>query len=588
MTKSDRSTAQRRNPKNPKRKKKSPALLIGSISAAALVAGGAVGYFVLTRSPKSSGITAIASVIPQDAQVVIALDTKPENWQKLNQFGTPESQKLMSAAMQQSPLGILLGQSKTDFGKDVQPWLGGNAITALVPNPQKPNSQTGTLVIASTNDSNQSDAFLQKYRDALTKQGAKFAPKEYKDLRYFESPTREPGRSVITANIGGRYIAIATSPELIQQTYDTYKGEKPSLAKKTNFNNVFGPDRRTNLNNPIAQVYLDGAIALQYIGSEAKVNLSTPVIEESRKQLDAITLAVGTQKEGIRMELSIYPKTDSNAQSSQPNQRSNDSQNGTNAIISKLPQEAFFLISGNNLNQSWKEITAQAKSNPGSEQAAKQLRQAVKGATQLDLEKDILKWMNGEFAIAAIPSDQGLLKNIGLGIVVIMQTSDRKATSSMLNKLDDLAQSSNSGVIPQGVEIKTKQLGGQQIATWEVGKSIVASHGFIDDKYAFWAMGDLSELLIPPASKNLPDSSNFQTLTTALPKNNSGYFYLDMSAAIAISDRLLPSEAKTGQGYTQARALLDAIRGIAVTNTTLDNRITRLDFLFTLKPAPGN
>ena len=582
MTKSDRPPARKRNPKHPKRKKQSPALLIGSISAAALVAGGAIGYFVLSRSPKSNGITGIATVIPQDAQVVIAFNTKPEYWQKLNQFGTPESQKLLSTSMQQSPLGILLSQSKTDFGKDVQPWLGGNAITALVPNPQKPNSPGGTLVIASTNDSNQSDAFLQKYRDALTKQGAKFAPKEYKDLRYFESPTREPGRSVVTANIGGRYVAIATSAELIQQTFDTFKGEKPSLAKKTNFNNVFSSDKQTTLSDPLAQIYLDGAIALEYIGSQAKVNLSTPVLEESRKQLDAITLAVGTQKEGIRMELSIYPKSDSN------NERSNDRQNGTNTIISKLPQETFLLISGNNLNQSWQEITAQAKSNPGSEQAAKQLRQAVKGATQLDLEKDILKWMTGEFAIAAIPSDRGLLKNPGFGLVVLMQTSDRKATSSMLAKLDDLAKSSNSGVIPQGVEIKTKQLGGQPIATWEVGPSIVASHGFIDDKYAFWAMGDLSELLIPQASKNLPDSSNFQTLTTALPKNNSGYFYLNMSTAIAIADRIISSEAKTSQGYIQARTLLDAIRGIAVTNTTLDNRVTRLDFLFTLNPAPGN
>jgi Protein of unknown function (DUF3352) len=584
MTKPDRIPAKRKNPKNLKRKKKSPALLIASISAVALVAGGAVGYFVLSRSPKSSGITGIATVIPQEAQVVIAFNTKQEQWQKLNQFGTPESQKLLNVSMQQSSLGVLLSQSKTDFRTDVQPWLGENAITALVPNPQKPNSQPGTLIIASTNDSNLSDAFLLKYRNALTKQGAKFAPKEYKDLRYFESPTRDPSNSVITANIGGRYVAIATNAELMQRTYDTFKGEKPSLATKSNFSSVFGANGHSNLNDPIAQIFLDGEIALGYIGSQAKVSLSSPVLDESRKQLDAITLAVGTQKEGIRLELSIYPKPDSNAQ----NDRSNDSQNVTSAIISKLPQETFLLISGNNLHKSWQEITAQSKSNPGSEQAAKQLRQAVKSATQLDLEKDILKWMNGEFAIAAIPSDKGLLKNIGLGIVVLMQTSDRSATSSMLKKLDDLAQSSNSGVIPQGVEIKSKQLAGQKISSWEVGPSIVASHGFIDDKYAFWAMGDLSAQFIPQPGKNLPESSAFQTLTAALPKNNGGYFYLNMSTALSIVDRLVPSEDKTSQTYIQTRTLLDAILGIAVTNTTLDNRITRLDFLFTLKPTPAN
>jgi hypothetical protein len=453
---------------------------------------------------------------------------------------------------------------------------------ALVSDPQKPNSPPGTLVIASTNDSSQSEAFLVKYRNALTKQGAKFSPKEYKDLRYFESPTREPGRTVVTADIGGRYVAIATSPELIQKTFDTYKGEKPSLAKKTNFTTVFGADRRSNINDPLVQMYLDGSIALEFIGSNAKVSLSQPVVEASRKQLDAITLAVGTQKEGLRMELSIYPK------SAPSSNRSNDSQNGTSSVMSKLPQETFLLISGNNLQRSWQEITAQAKNNPSSAQATKQIRKAVKDATKLDLDKDILKWMTGEFAIAAIPSSQGLLANPGFGLVVLMQTSDRKATTKMLTKLDDLAASSSSGVLPQGVEIKSKNLADKQIVTWNIGPSTVASHGFIDDKHAFWAMGDLSETLIPSPSQKLPDSSEFQALTTGLPKNNGGYFYLNMENAIAIAEKLLPSDAKTSEGYAQAKAVLNAIRGIAVTNTTIDNRITRLDLLFTLKPVPGN
>jgi hypothetical protein len=584
MTKSDRPTPKSTaiKKKKPLKKKKFPVLLIGGLSAAAMATGGAAGYFLL-RSPNTDSIQGIATVIPQDAQVAIAYNAKLEPWQKLDQFGTPESQKLLKDLMQQSPLGVLLSQSQADFGKDIRPWLGGEAVTALVSDPQKPNSQPGTLVVVSTNDSNQSDAFLVKYRNALTKQGAKFSPKEYKDLRYFESPTREPGRSVVTAEFGGRYVAIATSPELIKKTFDTYKGEKPSLAKKTNFTTVFGADRRSNINDPLVQMYLDGSIALEFIGSQTKVNLSQPVVEASRKQLDAITMSIGTQTEGLRMELSIYPKSDSG--SSQP---ANDSQNGTNNVVSKLPQETFLLISGINLQRSWQEITAQAKNNPSSAQATKQIRKAVKDATKLDLEKDILKWMTGEFAIAAIPSSQGLLKNPGFGLVVLVQTSDRNATMKMLTKLDDIAASSSSGVIPQGVEIKSKQLADKQLVTWNIGNSTVASHGFIDDKLAFWAMGDLSEVLIPAPSKKLLESSDFQVLTTGLSKNNSGYFYLNMASTLTIAEKLLPSETKTSQGYTQTKAVLNAIRGIAVTNTTIDNRITRLDLLFTLKPASSN
>ncbi|MEE3715975.1 DUF3352 domain-containing protein [Tumidithrix elongata RA019] len=564
-----------------KRQKSSAPLFVAIGAAVATVGAGAAVFFVWQKSQVPTGVIGTASAIPQEAQVVMAFNTTSEPWQKLVQFGTPDSQKLLSEGMEKSPLNSLLVQSKTDFSRDVQPWLKGHVITALIADPQKPNAPPATLVIAPTSDRAKSDLFLTKYRDALTQQGAKFTPKEYKEFKYYESPTRDPNNSVITADIGGRYVAIATSSALIQRTIDTYKGDLPSLAKKSSFATVFGAESKSNIAEPLVQIYLDGAIALEFIGSQTKLSLGEPIIAQSRRELDAITLTAGTQKEGLRFEVTTYLKDKGTTNNPQ-------AQTAAGTVLNSLPQEAFLLVSGINLNQSWQSLVAQAKGNANSEQMLDQIRKSVKDATKLDLERDILKWMTGEFAIAAIPNNQGILANPGFGFVVLLQTSNDKDAQATFDKLDAAAKTSSSGLIPQGVDLKSKKLGDRDIVTWQVGNATMASHGSLGNNFVFWSMGDLADQFVPKPTKSLPESSSFQILTTGLPKTNGGYFYLNMTTALTIADRLLPPDIRSTPSFTQVRAVLDAIRGIAVTSTNINSRITRLDFLFTLKPTPGN
>jgi hypothetical protein len=564
----------------PKRQKSSVPLFVGIGSAVVATGAGAAFFFWWQKSQTSTGVLGTAGAIPQEAQVVMAFNTATEPWQKLAQFGTPDSQKLLSEGLEKSPLNSLLVQSKTDFNRDVQPWLKGHVVTALVGDPQKSGSQPGTLIIAPTSDRAKSDLFLNKYREALTQQGAKFTQKEYKEFKYYESPTRDPNNSVITADIDGRYVAIATSTALIQRTFDTYKGNLPSLAKKTSFANIFGAESKSNIAEPLAQIYLDGAIALEFIGSQAKLNVGEPIIAQSRRELDAITLTAGTQKEGLRFEVTTYLKDKGTA--------STPAQTTAGTVLNSLPPETFLLVSGINLNQTWQSLVAQAKGNANSEQILEQIRKSVKDATKLDLDRDILKWMTGEFAIAAIPNNQGVLANPGFGFAVLLQTSSASEAQAAFDKLDAAAKSSSSGFFPQGAELKSKKLGDQAIVTWQVGNTTMATHGSLGKDFVYWSMGDLADQFVPKPAKTLPESSGFQILTTGLPKTNGGYFYLHMTTALTLADRLLPPDMRSTPSFTQVRAVLDAIRGIAVTSTNVSNRITRLDFLFTLKPTPGN
>ncbi|MBD2176770.1 DUF3352 domain-containing protein [Pseudanabaena sp. FACHB-1998] len=554
-------------------------LMYIGIGAAVIATGAGGAYFYFAqRSQAIKGILGAAAAIPQEAQVVMAFNTKSEPWNKLVQFGTPASQKLIGEGIAKSPLNSLLVQSKTEYSRDVQPWLEGYVITALVPNTAQPQAPDATLVIAPTRDRSKSDAFLAKYREALTQQGARFTAKQYKEVTYYESPTRDPNNSVVTADIGGQYVAIATTSTLIQQAIDTYKGSNSSLAKKPIFAKIYGSANQTKIADPLLQVYLDGDVALEFIGSQAKLNLNESAIAQSRRELDAMTLTGGTQKEGLRFEINTYLKNDN----------TNPIANNEAKVLGLLPQETFLLVSGVNLYQSWQSLVAQAKGNASSAQLIDQIRKAVKDSTKLDLDQDILKWMNGEFAIAAVPNNQGILANPGFGFVAIAQASNQGAAQSALDKIDKAAQSASGGVLPKGVELKPKQIGDKSVITWAIGNTNVATRGSLDNNFVFWSMGDLADTFVPKPARNLPESSPFQILTTGIPKANGGYFYLNMTTALTLADRLLPPEVKSNPSYTEVRAVLDAINGLAVTSTNVDAKTTRLDFLFTLKPTPGN
>ena len=553
-------------------------MYIGIGAAAIAVVGGGAYFYFVQRSQAIKGILGAAAVIPQEAQVVMAFNTKADPWNKLAQFGTPASQKLIGEGITKSPLNSLLVQSKTDYSRDVQPWLEGYIMTALVPNAAQPQAPAATLVIAPTRDRNKSDAFLVKYREALTQQGARFTSKQYKDVTYHESPSRDPNNSVVTADIGGQYVAIATSPTLIQQAIDTYKGSNPSLAKKPIFAKIYSAANQTKITEPLLQVYLDGEVALEFIGSQAKLNLNEAAIAQSRRELDAMTLTGGTQKEGLRFEINTYLKNDN----------FNPLANNEAKVLNLLPQETFLLVSGVNLYQSWQSLVSQAKGNASSAQLIDQIRKTVKDSIKLDLDQDILKWMNGEFAIAAIPNNQGILANPGFGFVAIAQTSDQTAAKNALEKIDKAAQSTSGGLLPKGVELKPKQIGDKSVVTWAIGNTNVATRGTLDNNFVFWSMGDLADMFVPKPARTLPESSPFQILTTGIPKSNGGYFYLNMTTALSLADRLLPPEVKSNPNFTEIRSVLDAINGIAVTSTNVDAKTTRLDFLFTLKPTPGN
>jgi hypothetical protein len=530
-------------------------LVIGAVISTGLAVGVAVFVWWRHTAQQEQGFAAIAQIVPREAQVVLAFNTDEQEWQKLGQFGTPASRRVLAQGIAQSPLSLLLKQGKMDFAQDVQPWLGDRLLTALIP---MGRSIPATLIIAQTRNPAKSDQFLSKYRDALTMQGANFQEKEYQGFTYWESPSPDANSNIVTASIGGKYIAIATSGELMQRVFDTYRDPQRSLAQTATFRQAIAQPSQIAI--PLVQAYLDGSTALQLVSQNPKV---------SSQKIEAVSASLGLQKEGLRLEL------DTHLQSTADNVVLSG-----NRVLALIPDSAFLVVSGSNLAKSWQAIATQIKGNRNAEAVAEQFQKFILDSTGLELEREILPWLSGEFALALLPENLGILANTGFGLALLFQTSDPSLSASALEKLDRHVSATKGGLFPAGIEVKRNP----ETVVWQVGDTVIASRSVTNQGFVVWTMGELDKQFFPTPTRPLPASDTFRLLTTSLPANNGGYFYLHMTSALGIMERLLPAEVKANPTYGEVRSVLDTIEGIAVTSTPLGDRTARLEMLFTLKP----
>jgi hypothetical protein len=82
-------------------------------------------------------------------------------------------------------------------------------------------------------------------------------------------------------------------------------------------------------------------------------------------------------------------------------------------------------------------------------------------------------------------------------------------------------------------------------------------------------------------TNSLAQSPNFQKMTASLPKQNTGYFYLNFDQGIPIAQKSANMAGQTIPPTTQEN--LDSIIGIAATSTMLDSETNQLDLMVTLK-----
>lgn len=544
-------------------KKKS--ILIPALGAAVVVAGGAIAYLYFNGAfGGASNPLASAKVVPDEALMATFISTNSQAWSQLQQFGTPEAQRLVEKGLQDFNQQILT-QSNIDYQKDLKPWVGSVMFAVLPSSPIKPTQATppvqepNVLMVVGIKDKASALNFANKLKADKSVKSQEIA---YKGQNITETIGKGTNYSAVLNN----HLVVASTQKAVEQAIDTFKGE-PSFASIEGIDSALR--KGVDVKNPLAQIYLPdyADMVQQLIAANPDAAQLPPQTLAQLQQIKSVVAGVGVDDAGLRMK--AIAKLD-------PQAIKADYKPSSGKILSQFPAETLALVTGTGISSIWSAFVEQTKTNPQLQQGLDAVRQQLT-TVNIDLDKDIFGWMDGEFAFAAIPSNQGLLAAVGFGGALVIDTSDRATAEATLNKFDTFARSNFVTVAPRNVAGKT-------VTEWQVPRQgSLLGHGWLDQDTVFLALGgSVADAIAVPPSQSLANSKTFKAVTSSLQQPNGGYFYLDMDKAVSLTRNL--AQAQNSSIPPEANTILDSIRGIGMTNISPDKSTSQVEMLLALKP----
>ena len=537
---------------------KKPKLLI----AATIVAAGsaAVYFYFQGLSQQVSNPQDSAKVIPDEAMMAAFISPNPQALSELQQFGTPGAQKLVGAGLQAFQEQSLAG-TQIDFEKDLKPWLGGVMVALLPPDAAAKTEAPKLLVVVSVKNKISAWNFANKLK---SQQGATTQETEYKGVKISE--IAEPTGKRYSVALLNDQLVMAPLRKPVELAIDTFKGE-PSLATQQSTTKFFAES--AGVKNPIATIYIaDYPAAMQQLKANlpADFNLPSTVLSQF-KQVKSLVAGIGADSSGLRIK--TIAQLDPKFVQQKPQFASK--------LLPRFPGETIAVIGGNGINQFWSQATAEAKDSPEVDRGIQQVRSSFK-RLDLDADRDVFGWMNGEFAIGAIGSDQGILSQLGMGAAMIFETSDRPAAEATLEKLDAIAKSNPT------VSVAPRQVQGKEVTEWTIPQQgSLFGHGWLNENSVFVAFGGpLVDVITTTPPQPLSSSPSFQAIATSLPQANQGYFYIDMEKAMSWANRYLLA-VQPNLVSPPVADLLNSLRGVSVATTSTEPTTAQLEMLFALK-----
>ncbi|MDR9404135.1 MAG: DUF3352 domain-containing protein, partial [Halothece sp. Uz-M2-17] len=209
-----------------------------------LIAGGVYSYFRLIVGKKLTP-EAGAKIVPERASTMIFIETEPEFWSPLKQYGTAEAQEFWQRSLEELEQD-LLPDADINYEQDIAPWLSGMAI-ANFPSFNPFSQEENVLVIAGITNSLKAANFLR----SLESNGeTEVKQRQYKGVTITEIKTADDDRA--TGAIVQGYLLFSQQANLIEQAIDTVKGDR-AFASDEGVQKLLS--QGLNLDHPAAQVY---------------------------------------------------------------------------------------------------------------------------------------------------------------------------------------------------------------------------------------------------------------------------------------------------------------------------------------------
>lgn len=549
----------------PEKRKSSLLLTLGA--AGLLIGGGVAAYWLLQRNGQFEELPMGANMIPQEAIVALSVSTDAAQWQQLRQYGTQQTQAELEKNL--TELGDrFLTANGYNYQQDIQPWVGKEVTIALLPpelvppansqpNPQANVGQQSLVMVLPIANPAAAKQLLEQPKPL--KQG-KWIERNYKGLEIREtqgSPTQNYSAALVDRN----FLLVTDNPKAIDKAIDTYKGTATSLLQTPGYTNAID---RIAAPQSFAQIYVNVPAAARVAAANPTKSFSPQGLAQLQNN-QGLAATVNLEPEGMRMKSISWLKPNSARVYSVENQ--------AGSMQSRLPGETLMMLSGGNLQRLWQDYVQDSQSNPQAPLKPQELRAGIKSITGLDLDRDLLSWMGGEFALSVVPSapkasDTG---DFALSLVLMVKANNRTGAEESFALLDRVMRSRYQFQIQQ-TKVKDRE-----VVNWIAPYgTVTASHGWLDGNVAFLALGaPVAERIIGQPATTLASTAQFQKTVPSQLNPTNGQFFLNVEPAV----KALPLP----QFFSGQQLLFDATRSIGVTSAISDDRSIRYDIFLALK-----
>ena len=407
------------------------------------------------------------------------------------------------------------------------------------------------------------------------------------------------------------YLVFAQEPAALKTLIDYQQLANPSLADSA----LFLRSQYTDSEGAIARFYANLSEAVKFNLDGGLSGLSSPLPGpfprpfpgvpdlmpqltlplEARsltaRALQGVTIdsLVYPQAEGIRLQGRLYGNglVRSAATPDLPE---------ADSVLSFVPAPAYSLNSGRDLAGLWRQIAASLALSEPTREFLQQARSTVSTFLGLDLDTELLGWMDKEIVLFFFPSAGGgsLRPEFNLETGIAIQTSDRATAQKALDALDAFVGS--SGGAAQALSVTPTEINGLPAVSWQISAHpgspqplSVFAHSWIAEDTVMFTSGTraMAQLLNAPNFQSVERYPTFLGATESLPQPNNGYSYLNAGSTLSLAYSLFSSWLAVPPDdpfFQTVKSFLGTIRSFGSTTSSTSD-YWQLDSLMNLAPV---
>ncbi|MEO0431816.1 MAG: DUF3352 domain-containing protein [Cyanobacteria bacterium J06656_5] len=524
--------------------KQRPPLLVTVSTAVLLVLGGAAAYFGIGQRLSSGPKLPVGmELVPSDALMALTLTTDENQWTRLRQLGTPESQKSLDRLLV-AWRDRIISANGYRFKSDIQPWLGDQVTLAFLPKSGDSEGATELVLVMPIADISKAQAILSEPQDGITWVG-----RDYKDIA-IQSIKTAKGETYESAVLGSQWLVLASGAKAIEAVIDSVEGDA-SMLNNDAYRQAF---RHLKLSSAMVQLYINAPVAAEVLAGS-----------DTLPEINGLVAAANLLPNGLNIEAATWLGPED-----QPVYR--DMVNAPAMAPQRLPDSTVLMASTSSIGPLWQALKDADQLNALLPVSSESLAKGLRAQTGLDMDNDILPWLAGETALGLLPPATVTESAVPMGqLALVADVADRDAAEATWEQLNEAMVSRFR------FDVESLQINSQPMSKLvSLYGGIAMGHGWLEPDVTFFGMGtEVLDEIAPRPSKSLKANRAFQTLLDISPSENSGYFFVDV-------DRLNELEGTLPFPTLPDGFLFSTVKSIGITTSVKDERSLSYDIFVEL------